>query len=76
LPPVLLAAGRVPSAPDAAGRLEPLGPLFRVRASLELPEGLPPPPVDSLGQGRVRVAPQSLARRGHAWLRRTFGVGL
>lgn len=75
LPTELMLAGRVPAQPGPDGRLEPLGTLFRVRAALEPPRG-PAPPLDSLGSGSIRVAPRSLVERGHAWLRRTFGVGI
>jgi putative peptide zinc metalloprotease protein len=75
LPRELLITGRVPTQPDPSGRLEPLGTQFRVRALLDTPTGQPPP-LDSLGSGSIRVAPRSLVQRGHAWLRRTFGLGI
>jgi len=75
VPNELLLASRVPAQPGPDGRLEPVGKLFRVRAALDPPRG-PAPPLDSLGSGSIRVAPRSLVERGHAWLRRTFGLGI
>ncbi len=76
VPLELMTAGRVPSRVGASGQLEPLGTRYRVRVALELSEGQRPPALDSIGAATVRVTPRSLARRGHDWVRRTFGLGI
>jgi putative peptide zinc metalloprotease protein len=75
LPAELMITGRLPSQPGSDGRLEPLGTLYRVRVALESLDGIAPP-LDALGQASIRVAPRSLVQRSHAWLRRTFGLGI
>ncbi|MCO6456515.1 MAG: HlyD family efflux transporter periplasmic adaptor subunit [Pirellulaceae bacterium] len=70
VPRILAESDRMPTRPDATGRLRPVETLFQVRVRLD--EQDHPLLVHACGRARIVAAPQSLAQRLLRYLSRTF----